>query len=173
MDWPIIVALIGLTITVVGAVAAGYRWSGGVDRNLKTLNDFVREMREQFMPEVRDNLNRIFEALPSSLFAPGSPIRLTDLGHKVAACLEAQEWASRVATELKSEAEGHEPYQIDDLARRHVAQHVDITGEWADRINKCAFKFGAKRDELTVVLRIVLRDELLRVTGQSLDADSE
>ena len=174
MDKAIIAALIGLTVALFGAIAAGYRWSGRVDGDLKTLNKFVTEMREQFMPEIRGKFEELLKTLPRSAFAPGSPLRLTDLGRQVAECLESREWASRVGGELKLQAERLEPYQIDDLARQYIEKNVNADeGEWAERIKKCAFESGVKREELPVVLRIVLRDELLRLTGQPLDSESQ
>ena len=119
-----------------------------------------------FMEEIRGDIKKIFAKIGPALVAGESPLRLTELGEKVAECLDAHAWAARVAPDLLPEIEGFQPFQIDDFAVTHVTNHRN---EWEQKVAECAYKFGLKRDDVPPVLRISLRDELLRLTGQALD----
>ena len=129
-----------------------------MDADLRTLKGF--------MEEIRGDIKKIFAKIGPPLVASESPLRLTELGQEVAECLGAHAWAARVAPELLPQVEGLEPYRIDDFANTHV---TNDRSSWDEKIAECAFKFGLKRDDVPPVLRIALRDELLRLTGQALD----
>ena len=148
----------GVVLALAVLIWRAARWTGKVDADLGTLKDF--------MEEIRGDIKKIFAKIGPPLVAGDSPLRLTELGEKVAECLDARAWAARVAPDLLPEIEGFQPYQIDDFADTHVTDH---NSEWEQKIAECAFKFGLKREDVPAVLRIALRDELLRHTGQTLD----
>lgn len=148
----------GAVLTLGVLIWKAARWTGKVDADLGALKDF--------MEEIRGDIKKIFAKIGPPLVSSESPLRLTELGEKVAECLDAHGWATRVAPDLLPQIEGFEPYQIDDFANTHVTNH---RSEWEQKIAECAFKFGLKRDDVPPVLRIALRDELLRLTDQALD----
>ncbi len=147
-------------LAIAGGIVRAVYWVASVNSDRSGIQDFMKE--------IRGDIKKIFERLPPPLAAGKSPLGLTDLGEEIANCLNAREWAKEVAPKLQEAVDGMKPFQIDEFSVTHVEKSLD---EWATKIAECAYKFGRKREELPVVLRIILRDELLRLTNQSIDED--
>ena len=149
-------------VFLLGAAAALIaigRWVGGVN------ND--RSRFHEFMEEIRSDIKKIFQRLGEAPIAGSSPVRLTEYGEDIAKTIEAAEWATATAPDLKERVEGKKPYQVEQVARAYVAD--ELSEEWQERVAQEAFRRGARRDDITSVLWVVLRDELLRLTGQELE----
>ena len=93
-----------------------------------------------------------------------SPLQLNDLGRKIAAEINADEWAGEVAPSLTERAETEPPYKVDalceDYVDRFLHQHM------RDRVAKAAYEHGMERQDVLAVLRVVLRNRLLTDTGR-------
>ncbi len=160
VEWaPVAVVVLGIgTLLWKGGM-----WVGRVNTDVSGLQDFMREIREVVMPEIRRDIKRIFERLPAPIAEENSPLRLTDYGKRMAEFLEAHEWATEVAPSLVSRVRGKEPFEVDEFAEEYVAD-ITSAGDMERRVAACAYEFGRQRSEIPVVLRIALREELLRLT---------
>ena len=91
-------------------------------------------------------------------------LRLTWRGRQIAEFLKASTWAREAAAgELEAKTSGKRPYQIDEAAGEFVA--LSAAGELRERIAECAYECGSTTDMVHSVLRVRLRDELLRRHG--------
>lgn len=162
-DWLNTPAIVLAVLAVAGALVAIGRWMGKVDSDRSGFRRFTREIREVVMPEIRRDIKRIFERLPAPITEEKSPLQLTDKGEQIADFLKAREWAAEVAPPLAGRISGKEPFEVDQFAERYVAETVS-SGGWRRRLAACAYEFGRQRSEIPLVLRIALREELLRLT---------
>ena len=110
-----------------------------------------------FMEEVRGMFSEILEKLPDPVVKRTSPIQLAALGEQMAEFLEAREWAARIAPTLVDQV-GDLPFEVDEFAANYVEEHK---ADWERKMASCAFRFGVERRDVSVVLRVALRDALL------------
>lgn len=131
------------------------RWVAGVDNDRAGL--------QPFMEEIRKDIKEIFLRLPPVPVSGNSPLKLTDFGEKIAAKIEAPEWARELAPTVAHEVAGKRPFEIDEFSQEFVITRLGE--QWEARVAGCAYDFGIKRDGVRDVLRVVLRDELIRLAG--------
>ena len=81
--------------------------------------------------------------------------------------MDAEGWAKHIAPSLKERVEGKDPYQVEQLAREYV--NGELSEEWKAKVAQEAFRRGSQREDVESVLWVALRDELLRLTGQTLE----
>ena len=110
--------------------------------------------------EIREDVKRILLRL-SPTTESNSPVRLNELGRKIADGLEVQRWAADLAPKLLAEVQGLREFEIDDFSYRYV--HNQLDDKWSERIAASAYEHGVDRDGVRSVLWIVLRDELIRL----------
>ena len=115
------------------------------------------------MEEIRKDIKEIFLRLPPVPVAGSSPIKLTDFGEQIAAKIKASEWAQGLAPTIVHEVAGKRPFEIDEFSEEFVTNKLGE--QWETRVAGCAYEFGIKRDGVHDVLRVVLRDELIRLAG--------
>ena len=123
-----------------------------------------REWFREFMNEIRADVKSILSRLPPSPVSGDSPLRLTEFGEKLAEWLDAEQWASGVAPSLEPTLRGAPPFKVDERAQEYV--HEELGEPYGTRVAECAYEFGTTRDGVLEVLRVVLRDELLRRVGE-------
>ena len=154
-DWfgaPLIVtAFLAVLITAVKVV----RWTATVDLKLEQFTRFAKE--------VRDDIKLIFLRLPPAPVAGASPLQLTDFGEKMADFMKAKPWASAIGPSLLAEVAGKRPFEVDDFSRGYVETRLQ---DLKERAAACAYEFGVDRDDVLKVLRVVLRNELLRAVRE-------
>lgn len=146
-------------LALIGAVLAIGRWIGRTDSRLGNL--------ESLVTEIRDDIKGIFAKIGLPMIASGSPVKLTELGEEVSKSLGATAWAAGVAPELRDRVVDKEPFQIEEFARTYVTE--ELSDEWKNKVAQEAFRRGSRRDDIGSVLWVVLRDELLRLTGKTLE----
>ena len=115
-----------------------------------------------FMAEIRDDIKQIFLRLPPVPVAGNSPLRLTDFGVKMAAHMNAKQWASNLAPSLRFNVSEKRAFEIDEFSRTYV--ETSLTDDMNERVSACGYEFGVDRDNVLKVLHVVLRDELLTPT---------
>ncbi len=171
-------------------------WASGVNKDLAALKTDVSELKTDVselktdVSELKTDvgnlktdvgnlktdvgfLKRAVEVILHRLGGPittegQSPVRLTERGEEFAKAIEAERGAKELAPGLLSRAEGKEPYQIEEIARDYVEQ--ELPEAWVARIAREAYRTGALKPDIQAVLWVLLRDELLRLTGQPLDS---
>ena len=89
----------------------------------------------------------------------GGPLQLNDLGRKVSAEMQADEWAAEIAPSLAERAAAEPPYKVDALCGHYVEQFLHQ--EMRDRVDEAAYEHGIERAGVLAVLRIVLRNRIL------------
>lgn len=143
--------IVPASLAFVGLVFATGRWYSSVNSD--------RANFKEFMDEVRQDVKEILARLPPTPVTGSSPLQLTDFGERMSEWLDAPEWAKGVAVtvELPDQAE---PFQLDEIARRYV--HEQVHEAAIALIAKCAYEFGTEHGAVREVLRVVLRDELLK-----------
>ena len=149
MPWP-------LWITI-GLAAGGAVWAVAV---WVTKVNEARKGWRSVATEIRNDIKQIFLRLPPPrTVESGSPMQLTEFGEKVATSLGATAWAAERAQALRQQVVDKEPFEIDSYCESYVRESLDAA--MTERVAKCAYEFGIKRDGVLDVLRVVLRDELL------------
>ena len=166
MEWlinnPVVVVAIIAIITVAFKVIS---WIVSVDQgqaSLKTSADSDRSALRDFMKEIREDIKKIFHRLPTPAVAGSSPLRLTDFGQEIADNFGAVEWAKGLAPKLVDEVQGKEPFEIDARCGEYVNDNWP-TAFWRRKVQKCSYEMGTAENSVLNVLKVVLRDELLKL----------
>ena len=115
---------------------------------------------------------------------PG-PLKLTDLGRRVAEHMALEAWAAETSKPFRIDVQSLEPWRVDELARSYItgrdldgAKTERMTTDIAklhDRVSETAYTFGLTRTDVTGVMRVVLRDRLLALkaaTAPTTDDDN-
>ena len=84
---------------------------------------------------------------------------------KVAKHMDTRAWADHLAPTLKDEVAGKRPFEIDQFCEQYVETRID--DQLGDRVSICAYDLGLPRGAVLAVLRVELREELVRLTGQN------
>ena len=143
-----------LTWTAILGVLAGLiYWKGKVDAKLGSLDDR--------MTEIRGDIKRILERLPPRTVTANSPLRVTDFGEKIATAFGAQQWARDVARPVATRLVDKEPFEIDDFCQNYVDNMLDQHDD--TRVESLAYNYGIESKDVLQVLRVVLRDEILKL----------
>ena len=162
MDWTNPLTYIA-TLAVLGAIGrfiwATSRWTSGVDSNLKRVDD-DRSSIQSFMAEIRDDIKQIFIRLPPSVTQSASPATLTDYGKKIAETFGATAWAEELAPRIVYKIAGKAAFEVDEFCQNYLKTGLDTTQ--ASEVTRVAYEFGIDSQKVLNVLRIVLRDELLK-----------
>ena len=163
MDWlnsPVIVVVISAASAMVGIGI----WIGKVNTNLSTLNTSL----SQFMKEIRDDIKKIFERLPSPTLSGSSPLRLNELGRSISEKLEGRTWAEETAPQLVGKMRDKSSYEIQSQCFDFVEQ-AELEQSMRKAVLDCAYENGISEDQVLDVLAIELRDTALRLTGHHPD----
>ena len=102
---------------------------------------------------------------PRELLEAHSPLQLTEFGRKIAAEVEADQWAASIAGTLTERAAAEPPYKIDAMAEDYVKDFLEA--DMRDRVGETAYNHGIERGAVRAVLRVVLRNRLLTDTGRN------
>ena len=98
----------------------------------------------------------------------GGPLQLNDLGRKVSAEIQADEWAAEIAPSLAERAAAEPAYKVDALCGHYVEQFLHQ--EMRDRVDEAAYEHGIERPGVLAVLRIMLRNRILGDRQEDPDA---
>ena len=154
-QWVSFAGLVALGVAFIAAVAKFSRWSGQVDSD--------RANFKEFMKEVREKLDAIFDRLPPRLVAGASPVRLTDLGKRAAEEMDTYAWAASEAPGLLGEVRDLAEFEIYEFCSNYVNNLNDE--EIRRKVAACAYNHGTDASSVLTVLMVVLRDELLKLLG--------
>ncbi len=86
-------SIVVLALAVATAAGRLLMWIGGVNEHKSEVSEFMRE--------IRADIKKIFQRLPSKTLDRGSPVRLTALGDEVAKQIGARKWAVNQAGALR------------------------------------------------------------------------
>ena len=68
------------------------------------------EETKDVLKEIREDIKKIFQKMPSSIATAQSPRKLTDYGEKLSSKLNAKEWSARIAPTVLPEVKGKQPF---------------------------------------------------------------
>lgn len=136
--------------------------AGDVDEDRKDFHNLFGKI-ERDLKEIRDDIKSLIRGRQPAAVEGASPLKLTDLGERLADCLDAKAWAEREAGGLLPAAKGRQAFEIDAFCKEHVAVNLDETMQ--QKVQQCAYEVGMEIDLVFPVLRVVLRDELLQACG--------
>ena len=152
----------GLTVTLLFALFRAARWTASTDNRLDTLEALVKEIRE--------DVKKIFNALPVQAVKGGSPVRLTEFGERISTAVSAKEWAADHAPGLVDEASGKPEFEVFEICVRHVAKQMEDS-DFKRTVRAAAYEHATDPEQVRKVYEVELRDRLLelapRPTGQS------
>ena len=146
-------------IGIVGALISVGIWIGSVNTHLKSFKDAVSE--------IRDDIKKILQWMPSKTIDSGSPLKLTTMGDKVSKSIDTISIVKGLATDLRVKADGKLPYDIQELCFDFIRDEYKPSDEVERDIKKCAYDNGIDRAEVLDVLAVELRDEILRMIEQN------
>ena len=164
-EWLNTPLIIPAALAVLAALWAVHRWLAKVDHAAREFPKFVKEIRDD-IEKIRTNIAQIFERLPAKQpTAPGSPLKLTAFGREIAEKLQAEAWAETLSPTLRDRVANMQPFEIDAYAEDYSKRH--LSDDMKTRVAACAYEFGTTQDGVKSVLRVVLRDALLRLIEQA------
>ena len=102
-------------------------------------------------------------AAPAARQERSGPLQLTEYGKKIAAMLDADTWVQAKAGEFEKAVTDKQPFEIDRISRYVVVQ--DLGAEFEERMAEVVYQSGAERENITPILAVMLRNELIRRTG--------
>ncbi len=172
---PVIVLV---ALAILGLLGKAIYWVAGVDKDRRALKDDAEKDRTEFkeksekdrseilglIKEIREDIKNIFLRLPPAPVAGSSPLRLTDFGNQISSSIKAEEWANELAPTLLDDVQGKQPFEVDEFCQDYVQQK--LSDLWQGKVAGCAYEFGIDKDGVLAVLRVVLRDELLRLMNK-------
>lgn len=144
-----------LAVLLVAALAGLVwlsKWIGGVNEHKSEVG--------RLMQEIRTDIKKIFQRLPSEALDRDSPIRLTDLGDEMATRIDAGAWAAKEAVALRERVEGRSPYRIQNFAYEYAHYEYRPDERFEAQLEAIAYEKGISKEEVLDVLAIALRDEL-------------
>ena len=159
----LIMAAVGVVLTVGGFIWKAARWSGRVDADRENFKDNAEKDRstmKEFMVEIRDDVKKIFQRLPPVPVAGQSPARLTEFGEQISQKIQGKAWAAKLAPSLVPEVAGMAEYQVEDFCRKYV--HTRLKAADKEKVLMGMYEFGIDREDILAVLKIILRDELFK-----------
>lgn len=166
-------------LAIAGCLIKFGEWKGSVNESRKSLEGFDkwkgevnsdRKSFKEFMKEVRDKLDRIFDRidrLPQPLIYGRSPLELTDYGKELSDLIKARKIAERLSAKAKvlDDVAGLPNYEIQAFCQDYLKKNFKPTEEESKNIKKCQYEKGVSRDAIVnEVIMIEFRDKLLELT---------
>ena len=150
------------TLVALAAVAGFGRflyWRGQVDNDRDAFKKFMIEIGGK-IDKLQENVHELL-GMARGVSKPGSPLKLTELGNKVAKCLEAKGVFRDIEPLLRDRIHEKQPYEIHDICFEYIHGELDPSPEMEAAIRLCAYENGVKREDVLEVMAIELRDRLL------------
>ena len=150
-------ATIAIIVTIFGIGYIGCR----VGQAKSDQRSFVR-----FMKVVRGDVRDIVSRPAPAVTKNNSPAQLAEFGVKIADRLRARDWARQMAPGLLADSRDKGPFQIEEGRTEAVNMNL-LDREWKRRVGRARVNLGADTDSVLLVMRIVLKDELMRLASET------
>ncbi len=137
------------------------RWTGEVDADRDGLRLVLGEI-QQDIRDIRADIGHILRQLQPVTVQEYRPLRLSELGERIAVEMGADGWARVASRELKDRVEGSDLYDLQEFCFEFANRDFKPDREFLARINRSAYEHGVHRSKVLDVLAIALRDELIR-----------
>ena len=110
--------------------------------------------------EIRADIKQILIRLPPASISSASPVTLTEFGEKIAKSFGASGWSKAIAATIADKVTGMADFEVDEFCQRYVETNLDAPQQ--SEVARVAYEFGIEHQKVLNVLRVVLRDELLK-----------
>ena len=145
---------IAVAIAVGGLIFGAGKWVGAVNSDRTSFNEFMKE--------IRDDVKKILDRLPSQAVSSGSPLQLTELGRTISARIGGLSIAEELAAKMREQAGGKQAYEIQEICFDYVLKRYEPPEEQEALIKECAYENGIDLEQVMKVIAVELRDFLLR-----------
>ena len=153
--------LTSVIVTVLIALGTGIWKAARWVQKTEDATSGTAAVLQKLLDEIKE-LRAIILARHPLTAATMSPLQLNALGQRVVDILGADEWAKQTALRVRNEVEGLQPFQVDEFSDNYVQTRLEAP--WVkERVPACAYQLGIDRPSVLLALRVVLRDELLRL----------
>lgn len=130
-------------------------WKGKIDEHKSNVTIFMDEIKKD-LKEIRDHLFK------GKFSAAQSPYRLTPLGEKVSAGINAKEWAKELAPKLLVRVKGlTKEYEVYEFCEQYVENEFTPEEDLKKLIREVTYEHGSNSLGVRVIFTIELRDALL------------
>ena len=128
------------------------------------MNEFKTGVRP-ILDEIRDDIKKIFNLLPSQVTSTESPMKLTDLGRAISGELDADKWAEERVARLKDELQGKSPYEIQEFCFEFAKGNTEYDPILVTNMQTSASNHSLEVDHVKRVFGVALRDALMKSLG--------
>lgn len=141
------------------------RWTGRLETVDSDFRAFVKKIDNK-IEKLGKKISRIDERIPHPrTLESASPLRLSELGTSISKDMKADEWAARVAQGLAAQVAGKQDFEVDQFSDEYVESRLN--NKDAAWVARHAYESGVTPAAVRAVLRVELRDELIRLRTSS------
>ncbi len=158
--WLPIFIILGVLVALVGGGVKIGKWIGEVNSNQENFKKFMTEVRED-LKWIREKIFKI----TSLVATPNSPIRLTDLGHRVSNQVGGKEIAEKLADGIAKELWGLSAYEIQEFCFDYMDKIFIPNSEQEVSFKDCAYENGIDITEVRRAIAVELRDLVIKRLG--------
>ena len=146
-------------------LSGGASWFRKVNDHIDMATEAISDIRDDIREIQRDVERILLRPAGGAAFEGGSPLRLTELGQKVADELDTASWLEKVIPDLRDRTKGEPPDVIEEVCFDFLVYSDDFrpVQELAVKIRATAYEHGLAREQVRGVMALVLRDELIRL----------
>ena len=145
-----------LAFTILGSVAAFFRWQGKVDEKLTGLDEL-----KKVVSEIQKTVSEILGRLPPQTFTSQSPLKLTDFGKKISKELNVENWLNEHLINIKQKLKDKEEFEIFEECLIYVIDLEKTDNSFKRIIASTAYNYGIDHDQIRKIYQIELRDRIL------------
>lgn len=178
-QYPILLPSVVIAVLAIVKYLVDFgEWKGKINESRKSLEGFdkwkgevdsERTSFKEFMKEIREKIDKIFERLPANTLLSSSPLRLADLGEKVSERIGAAGLAAGLSDALFTKVKDKSPYEVQQFCLDYVKQtdrskrFVNWTPDQVLKFSDCAYDNGIPIEQVLDVIGIELRDKLIEL----------
>ena len=163
-----VVAVIWLMVGLVRWLVNRAKWTQKVDSDSANFSTFMKELRGE-IKELRKDIQHIFNLMPPIVSSRGSPERLTEFGKQVSEKIAAKACVSEIAPLLIWDVKGMQPFEIHTFSREYMRTEFVPTDEQNYLFSQVIYEEGIEPKDVSKVLEIELRDQLIALTQEADD----
>ena len=143
-----------VAIAVGGLIFGAGKWVGAVNSDRASFSAFTKE--------IRDDIKKILDRLPSQTVSSSSPLQLTELGRTISVRISALSIAEELAAVVREQVRGRQAYEIQEICFDYVLKQYEPREDQEAVIKECAYENGIDLEQVMKVIAVELRDFLLR-----------
>ena len=143
-------------LALAGLIVSAIVWVVNVNRDRKDFRELATEIKRA--------LDELLTRIPRVLAEGRSPAQLTDYGHQIAKESGVDVLARELAPRLRGNVKDREEFEIHDFCTEYVSGR--LSAEESRIVSKGAFETGRTRQDIEMILAILLRNELVRLAGR-------